>query len=461
MFTFLSRKKRYTVFLVGESSIQVAKLSSRGDAFVRFFEAPVNPGIIAGGEIKQPEALVQILKSIALQAKITDRYVVVGIPETKATTHTLTLPNLQDTEIEQAIKREAPSFLPFTVEEEYIDWKLVSKTKEESKILISAVPKKVIEGFAGCFQEAGLHPVTFETTSLSLFRLVPQEARTLVFATEVGESATVFILGIDGSIEVCSVITDNANVVDKMKRVAQFFIEQKIEGTAPDTLYICGKQAASVAGPLSTALSMKIQALKAKLPKFPEAKQVEYAVLYSLACKPVAPPADRKTINVMPLGLVEEYEIAAQKKGDHLLTILCIFLAMLLVGVTFYTYFTVSNATKALVRRAVPAAKAGSPGTLSYSSAKLKLLERLATENDATLKLMKVVEDAKPIGVVISGISCEQEKKECIIAGTADSRDLLISYKDALIASKAFQQVEIPYSSLEKDVDVDYRIIVK
>src|SRR3989344_9322556 len=207
--------KRYTSFLITETKLYVAKLSAKGTEFVSFFEMTFPAGVITGGEERNREGVTHELLTVKKQMKLKDRFVVVGIPETKATTHTLTLPMLAPDEVEQAIVREAPTFLPFAANDEYIDWMQIAKLPgEQQKILISGVPKTVIDGFSQAFLAAGLSPVAFETTSISLFQLLPEPARELSLMTEIGEFGTIHMLVTEGSIEVSSVIPDNENVFE-------------------------------------------------------------------------------------------------------------------------------------------------------------------------------------------------------------------------------------------------------
>src|SRR3989344_5869022 len=132
--------KRFASFLFTETKLQMGKLNPAGSAFAYFSEMVLPAGIIAGGEVKNIEALVQVLQLIKKQTKLKDMDVVVGIPEIKATTHSMVLPLLSPPEVQQAIIRDAESFLPFATGEEYIDWMLVEKLPDDKqKILLSAV----------------------------------------------------------------------------------------------------------------------------------------------------------------------------------------------------------------------------------------------------------------------------------------------------------------------------------
>ncbi len=457
-------KKRHLSFLVSETVLQVAQLSNRGNAFVRFFETPMPAGIIAGGEVKNIEAFTQFLLAVKKQAKITDKFVGVGIPETKATTHSLDLPNLNENEIEQAILREAPAFLPFSIAEEYIDWKIINKESDEQKVLISAVPKTVIDGFTKAFVGAGLSPVAFETTSLSLFRLIrhlPSGGRELMLAAEVSDASTVLILVKDQSVEVSSVISDTSNLVDKLQRVIQFFVERKTEGKVPETLYLSGKHAPQLATQIGTTLGIKTQPLKGALPKYPEAKQIEYALLYSLAYKTIAAPIDQKTINIMPSDLMHDYEENEKARFEKMLKILFLVTIGVFGAVTFFMYQTLDRAKLTIARRAVSVGTAATtPGELAFSPVRIALLGTLAQQNDGVVTMIETIYESVPEGITVKDITYEKDKAEAIIVGTASTRDRIIEFQTALEETTLFQKVTVPLSSFEQDLNIDYRIVL-
>src|SRR3989344_7977613 len=238
--------KRYPVVLISESKLFIAKLNGANTAFTHFVEMNLPPGLVSGGEVRNCTQLSQILLTAKRQSGLKETKVIVGVPETKATTHSLILPALANEEIEQAIQHEAPEFLPFSVQDEYMDWMVVNKLADDHQaVLISAIPKTVIDGFSQAVLGAGLSPVAFESTSITLFYLIPHARRNNVLAAEIGDQSTVVILMIQGTIEAVSVIPGNENVVEKLAKMVQFFIDEKTEGKVPDELFVSGKNASS------------------------------------------------------------------------------------------------------------------------------------------------------------------------------------------------------------------------
>lgn len=455
-------KKHYLSFVVTKPTLRVGKLGAK-NTFSQFFETTIPAGLIANGEVKNPEAFTQFLIAVKKQAKITEKDVSIGLPETKATTHTLNLPPIDEKEIEQAIMREAPTFLPFMYSEEYIDWKIVEKTAEHTRVLISAVPKHVVEGFASSFVKAGFAPVAFETVSLSLFRLVPPTDRVLSMAAEINETKTILILVSNGSVEVCSVISDNTNLLDKLHRVVQFFIEQKTEGKMPQTLYLSGKLAPAMAPQVQQAFpSIKVQFLKAAIINYTEQKQIEYALLYSLARKTVTKPIDSKTINIMPEDLLLKYEEVQKKQFERMLKSIFVVALLVFAVAAFNSYSSINKAKEALKRRAIGStAPVTNQEELSFSPSKVKLLGSLAQRNDDLVAILDVIYKNISSGVGVLSISFEKERNEIIIIGRAQTREELLAYRDKLEQTKLFGKVTVPFSSLENESNFEYRLILQ
>lgn len=454
-----THQKRYPAFLFTESKMQFALLDGEGTAFVAFTEKQIPANVIVNDEVVNPEALALLIKGIKDQFKITQKEVIVGVSEVKATTRSLTLPELKPEEISQAIEQEAASFLPFPYHEEYLDWMLIKKLPDETeKILISAIPKSMIDGYIKAFQLAGLAPVAFESTSISLFRLLPPEATESCLAVEIGELTTLLILGFEGTIEASSVIQESAGLEDKIEKLIYYYSQKKTGGKVPSTVYISGKHAtAEIASQLQTRLNLKPVFLKSSVKNITPAQQLGYAVLSSLAAKQVHLPADSRSINVLPELLAHEYE---HEKRSHLIstaqyihvalvTLMTVIVAVLCV----YTY----NQRKLLDSElaTVPEAQ-----LYTFSPVRAGVMVKATRTNTKLRNTLYDLLGQSYEGVSVSGIKYDPETNEAILSGTAHSRDHLLGFKKTLEDLNQYKYINIPLSSLEQELDVRFRILV-
>ncbi|MBI4130180.1 pilus assembly protein PilM [Candidatus Roizmanbacteria bacterium] len=450
---------RYISFLFSDLTLQVAKVNRSGGAFVSFFEIALPPQLVVNGDVVNREGLTQFLMSVKKQLRLGSEWVVIGLPETKATTRSLLLPPLEPDEVEQAIARKAGDFLPFPVKDEYLDWMLIDKLPDgQEKVLVSALPKTLIDGFTQCFESAALTPIAFETASLSLFRLLPPEARKISLAIDVGQLTTVLILGLEGNIEACSVIQDAEDILGKIEKLISYYIKKKTHGQIPTTIYLCGENAtAQLAEQLKSAFKLQPVFLTAGIAKLPPAKQTAYALLASLARKEVEPPSDTATINILPMPLVVRYREEQRKRFQTTMNILLLIAFILFIGVSVIPYQTIVEARKNIARRALAEPDAISESVM-VSPATITLLDKLMKKSDRATKLVDEVFTVAPSGILISGVQLDTTAGEILIIGQSNTRGTLLSYKEVLGNVEGVTKVIVPLSALENETNISFRV---
>src|SRR4030043_1338735 len=165
--------KTYTSLFICEEKLQIIRLDKNREKVVGLAEAILPEGIVKAGEVTDPEKLSQAIASLFQSVRLKDHFVVVGIPENKSYTKVLTLPKLKEDELNEAVTWEAESYLPVAIDQVYMDWKIIGeKDDHELRILLIAVPKEIIDGYTDALRRIQLIPIAFETTALSLVRLI-------------------------------------------------------------------------------------------------------------------------------------------------------------------------------------------------------------------------------------------------------------------------------------------------
>ncbi|HLB61012.1 MAG TPA: pilus assembly protein PilM [Patescibacteria group bacterium] len=458
---FTKSIRTYPAFLFTERALAVGIANKERTNFSLLQEVALPDGLIQNDQVRDTAKLAAFLQNIRQQLNIVDVHVVVGISEVKATVKSLKLPLLSADEITQAVEEEADSFLPFRPHDEYIDWMLIEKlSDEEEYVLVSAVPKTIVDGFVRAFVQAGMQPVAFETTSLSLFRLLPADARRLSLTVELGDITTVLVLSVSGSIEVSSVIQESDNLLEKIQRLTTFYIHKKGAGKPPDSIYVCGSRATpQIARQIAQTLSMKPMLLSAPFPQLAEDKRIRYAVLASLALKRVAPPADMKTINILPEALSQKYSAEQEMAVERRVKMALLIIGIFLVGLNAFTMFflqragrTVENSLSYLTT---------SQSSVTYEPNKVLTAQSVFTQHEMLADALREIAAVTSPLVSVRGTHFSAKDRTIIISGTAATRDGLLAFRDALAQKEIFTEVTIPFSSLEQERESEFRVVLK
>lgn len=455
-----NREKRYLCLLFTETLLRVAKLDNQGKSLEKFFEFSLPPGVIIDGEVKDVAKLGEVLKQVREKVGAKESFVVVGIPETKASIHTLLLPKLNPEEIYQAIRLQADSFLPFAYQNEYLDWMIIGEEQEgQIKVLVSAVPRGAIDSFVNALQAAQFAPLSFETTSLSLFRLLPEEGKRLSFASEFGETSVVLILGREGNVEACTVIGRQDQFIETVQKVKDFYLRLN-EEAQPKEIYLCGKDIQnSLLEQIQTKLNLKPILLKPTIGGLPQDRSPELAILVSLVQKKVAPPEDVNTINILPPELTEKYTQIAEEKRRQRLTLSSILLLTifnLLISLSYFQLKTKSSLLKSQIDQSW-ISKGNQLSNLLLFKEKAALINRLTLQNKPLTELINLFNFSSP-EIEISGFNFGSKNKEIVLTGRAKTKEDLLKLKEKLEHEKSFNKIYIPLSSLEHEERIEFVI---
>jgi len=155
-------------------------------------------GIIDRGEIKDIEKLSSYIKKIVSKTnKLTSRYVVASLPEEKSFLRVLQMPKMSDADLKKAVRFEAENYIPFSLNRVYLDSEIISYPKltgDFVEVLITAMPKKIVDSYIKAIKKAGLIPLAMETESSAAARALIKDGITEdpVYLIDFGATSTSF-----------------------------------------------------------------------------------------------------------------------------------------------------------------------------------------------------------------------------------------------------------------------------
>ena len=116
--------------------------------------------------------LVELVKDIFRESKITTTDTVMSIPSTSSFITTLSFPLIPKKEIETAIPYEARKYIPISISEVILDWEIMEPEEKENKteVLLVAVPREMIEKLKRISTAAGLNLKALEVETFSSVR---------------------------------------------------------------------------------------------------------------------------------------------------------------------------------------------------------------------------------------------------------------------------------------------------
>lgn len=168
----------------------------------------------ANVRMSDTEILHDLLKIIE-EAKITARETAISIPISSAFSSVMTLPNVPESEIGEAVNYEAKQYIPLPLSEVVFDWSVIRKKIQENKtddkntdskqvtklsILLVAIPKETTKKYTDIIEQTKLQLVVLETESFSLARSLVGNGEGVSMIVDIGNKTTSIIIVENGSV---------------------------------------------------------------------------------------------------------------------------------------------------------------------------------------------------------------------------------------------------------------------
>lgn len=141
------------------------------------FDQPV----LKDGIIDNPAQVASIIKAYmasGLNGKLTSNRVALAIPATRTFNRSITLPNLPEKELKEAIQLEIEQYVPIPIDSLYISHSILSKTNDQVEAFTIAATKQVVDSYMQVAAHLNLEPVLVETRPDAMHRLFAASEQT-------------------------------------------------------------------------------------------------------------------------------------------------------------------------------------------------------------------------------------------------------------------------------------------
>lgn len=184
---------------IGNHSIRLAQISRRGDEITlsNLAEAKIEFNLLNNASDQGMQELAEKLKNLRIEAGIRTLNCVMGIAENPVFSRLVTIPELPDDQIEEAVQWELKPLIPVPLTDVDIAFLEISRRQIGPQKLIDvfvvAAPKSLTDRYKQLAELAGFNLIALETEALANTRLVlylhPDEAND-VMIFDFGASGT-------------------------------------------------------------------------------------------------------------------------------------------------------------------------------------------------------------------------------------------------------------------------------
>lgn len=170
---------------IGSTAVRAVEVRAGRTATVRRTgRVPLAPGVVEGGQVRQPEELTAALKELWSTHGFRERAVRLGVGSAAVLVRQAELQWMPPQDLKKALRFMVSDLLPVPVEQANLDHVLLgeverpdpaapddpSRNQRMVKVLLVATAREGVDETVRCVRAAGLRPVTADLTPLALVR---------------------------------------------------------------------------------------------------------------------------------------------------------------------------------------------------------------------------------------------------------------------------------------------------
>jgi type IV pilus assembly protein PilM len=172
-------KKIVTLYI---DDISLRLLVTKGKRIKKWAELPLEPGLVRSNVVINETEVAAKIKQLVKDQKVSAKRVIVGLSGLNCLSRPITLPQLPEAMLDEAVVREARRALPVPVEQLYISWQTIPTSPEKTGVFLVAIPHKTTDTLLKVLRRAGLNPYFMDIKPLALARIVKEPTAIIVDA---------------------------------------------------------------------------------------------------------------------------------------------------------------------------------------------------------------------------------------------------------------------------------------
>jgi type IV pilus assembly protein PilM len=196
---------------IGSSQLAAALVNNNGSAEVlKLARSPLERGIVAAGEVRDPEALTQALKRFFAHHRLPRRGVRLGVATNRIGVRMLEVPVMEDPrQLANAIRFRAQEVLPIPIAEAVLDHIVIGDTvvdgAAQQRVLLVFAHRDLVDSYLEACNRAGLRLLGIDFDAFALLRALTDEGEeaeergAALIAVSIGHERTIFAVS-DGKI---------------------------------------------------------------------------------------------------------------------------------------------------------------------------------------------------------------------------------------------------------------------
>ncbi|SHK60398.1 type IV pilus assembly protein PilM [Desulfatibacillum alkenivorans DSM 16219] len=183
---------------IGSAAIKIAEIEERKQSRVlaKFGLMELSEGAIEDGVIKDHEKVAETIKDLCRAFNIKQLNAAISIAGYSVIIKNITVKTMTEEEMQESISVEAEQYLPFDIQDVYLDFHIVGNSSEKDghmDVVLVAAKKDLVDEYVSVVEMAGLHPVVMDVDAFAvqnIYELLSDVDDEIVALVDVGASKT-------------------------------------------------------------------------------------------------------------------------------------------------------------------------------------------------------------------------------------------------------------------------------
>ncbi len=158
---------------IGSHAVKICQLqkSGKGYKLLAVGSAALPPGAVEDGVLQEPDEVGKVLSSLLKNLKIKNTKIGISISGYSVIVKKINLEAMEDDALAEYVKAEAEQYIPFDIEDIYLDFQKLPSRGEESErcdVMLVAAKKEVVNDYLDMLQELKLKTVLVDVDGFAL-----------------------------------------------------------------------------------------------------------------------------------------------------------------------------------------------------------------------------------------------------------------------------------------------------
>jgi len=341
--------KRIKTLFINDNTVNL--LVVEGRKVKKWASLYLEPGLVSQGVVVDEAQVSEKIKELLGMIKEAGGKYVVGLSGLNSLYRIISLPELPEAIIPEAVKQEAARVIPVPLDEVYLSYQRIPSEVGETGVFLAAFPRNVADASYHTLKTSGIEPYTMDLAPLSLCRPL-NVPRAIIVNTRLDSLDIIVIvdrlpqlirtLSLPG--EAASLAEKLPTITEEIDRTVAFYNsshkEQPLDATVP--MFVCGDLAQTPENwqSLSGKLNCPVSILPSPVESPESFNPSEFMTNIGLAFKEIYPEKGESSVSLVNFNALPEMYLPKAVRLSAFLAPVCIIIG---AGILVYMGFMLRN----------------------------------------------------------------------------------------------------------------------